>query len=347
VEDVTRRKQADAQLRAAIVHSPIATGVLADDGRTVSYNEALEGLTGYTADELCTVDDWFQRLCPHPEYRKEVRELFDWMSRGDGPQTRELHITRKDGRERLVQFHISSFEGGQVIQMLDITKQRENEEALRNKQRMLHQLIELHERDRQLMAYELHDGFCQQLASAMMKFQAYQHLRAIDPDEAAKCFDGAMGWLGQSITEARRLIGGLRPPILDEAGIVAAVDYLVAEVAEDQGVRVLFNQNLGCKRLASPLETCLFRIIQESVRNARRYSKSHCVHIDLMEGDDAIVLKVQDWGVGFDTEMVEAGHFGLQGIRERARWLGGHAEIESAPGRGTCITVRLPLVETA
>jgi signal transduction histidine kinase len=128
---------------------------------------------------------------------------------------------------------------------------------------------------------------------------------------------------------------------------VAAVDYLVAEAAEERGVSVLFNQNLGAKRLASPLETCLFRVIQESVRNARRYSKSDRVQIDLLEEAGTIVLKVQDWGVGFDPQQVESGHFGLEGIRERARWLGGEAQIESAPGVGTTVNVRLPLVEVA
>jgi signal transduction histidine kinase len=254
-------------------------------------------------------------------------------------------ITCKDGRQRLIQFHVSFFDGGHVVQMVDVTEQREAEEALKDKERALRQLLDLHERDRQLMAYELHDGFCQQLTAAMMKLQAYQHLRKVDPEEGEKQFERALGWLGQSITEARRLIGGLRPPILDESGIVTAVDYLVAEAAEDRGVRVLFNQNLGAKRLAAPLETCLFRVIQESVRNARRYSKSNRVQIDLLEDAGHIVLKVQDWGVGFEPDQVESGHFGLEGIRERVRWLGGEAQIQSAPGEGTTIKVRLPLVE--
>ncbi|HID75900.1 MAG TPA: PAS domain S-box protein [Planctomycetaceae bacterium] len=343
VQDVSRRRELEYQVQAAVVYSPIATMVVAGDGRIVSFNRAAEGLTGYGAGEMATIQQWADRLGLEPSGEQEATDGNQGAPAGWALPAGECRITRKDGQQRLVRFHVSSFPRGHIVQMLDVTEQRRAEEAAERRLRLLQRVIELHERDRQLIAYELHDGFCQQLSGAIMQFQAYQHLRESRPEEAARCFDKAMGQLGQSITEARRLIGGLRPPVLDESGIVGAVDYLVAEAAEDGGIRVLFNQNLGPKRLPSSVETCLFRIIQEAVRNARRYSQSRCVQVNLVQEGDEIVLSVHDGGGEGDPQPVAGGHFDLQGIRERAQWLGGTAQIQGRPGQGMQITVRLPL----
>lgn len=148
----------------------------------------------------------------------------------------------------------------------------------------------------------------------------------------------------QAIDEARRLISGLRPPVLDELGIVDAIQYLAYECRANGGPRVEFEHNRIGSRLAAPLENTIFRIVQESLQNACQHSHSDRIAVTLNRRDGRIVVEVRDWGVGFDPGAVEGQRFGLQGIRERARLFDGVASIESAPNQGTRVSVELPLI---
>ena len=133
--------------------------------------------------------------------------------------------------------------------------------------------------------------------------------------------------------------------ILDEFGVVAAIDHFIHETMASEEVQILFVHEIRFNRLASPLETALFRVVQEAVTNAIQHSQSNVVHVELGVRDGLVQVAVRDGGIGFDPTQVEAQQrFGLRGIRERARLLGGQARIESAPGRGTHIAVKFPLV---
>jgi signal transduction histidine kinase len=143
------------------------------------------------------------------------------------------------------------------------------------------------------------------------------------------------------------LISGLRPPILDEAGIIAAVEYLICENRARSNIDVMFVHNLEAVRLAPPLESAVFRIIQESLTNAARHSQSDFIRVELNGSDDLLEIVVFDEGVGFELASVPDGRFGLRGMRERARLLGGNVEIETSPGDGCRIRVELPLIPAA
>jgi signal transduction histidine kinase len=229
----------------------------------------------------------------------------------------------------------------------EITQRRKAEQAIQKEQQLLRRLLDLHERDRQLTAYEIHDGFSQYLTGALYNLQGFRELQARKPRQAWEIFDAGLLLIQRSIEEARRLIGGLRPPILDESGIVAAIDYLACEAAESKEAEVEFIHDVKFQRLASPLESVIFRIVQESLTNARRHSQCAKIRIELRQHDDRIRIDVRDWGLGFDPTKVEEGRFGLQGIRERARLFGGQVSIETAPQQGTHVSVELPLVERA
>jgi len=226
----------------------------------------------------------------------------------------------------------------------DITAQKQAEEALHEEQRLLRELLNLQEHDRQLVAYEIHDGLAQQLTAAVYKFQTVERLRDEDPLAANATFDEAMKLLYESMAETRRLIGGLRPPILDESGIVAAIEYLVSEQRHRSGLEIEFDHHVEFDRLAAPLEIAVFRIVQECLTNACRYSQSEKVRVELGQAGGRVSIRVQDWGIGFDPAQVQGEHFGLRGICERARLLGGSATVEAAPAKGTRVIVELPLL---
>ncbi|MEN6556971.1 MAG: PAS domain S-box protein [Thermoguttaceae bacterium] len=227
----------------------------------------------------------------------------------------------------------------------DVTQQRAAVDAIRKEQELLRRLLDLHERERQLMAYDIHDGFAQDLAGALFRLQAFRQSHAKRPEAAWQDFDSAVRLLGRAIDEARRLISGLRPPVLDESGIIQAIEYLVYERIADDRPRVEFIHDVAFERLAPPLESAVFRIVQESLQNACRHSQSDKVRIEMVQHGRRIHIDVRDWGVGFRIEQVEEQRFGLQGIRERVRLLEGSVEIESAPGQGTHIHVELPMVD--
>jgi beta-phosphoglucomutase len=104
-----------------------------------------------------------------------------------------------------------------------------------------------------------------------------------------------------------------------------------------------FEHDMGDERLPPPLENAIFRIVQESLTNAARHSRSDKISVALTQRGNHICVDVRDWGIGFDPSSVEERRFGLQGIRERVRLLDGHMAIESAPHEGTHISVELPL----
>jgi signal transduction histidine kinase len=216
---------------------------------------------------------------------------------------------------------------------------------LRREQQTLQHLLRSSDHERRLIAYEIHDGLAQQLAGAMMQFESQDWLREQNPSEAAKAYATGLTLLRQSHAEARRLISGVRPPILDEAGVVAAIEHIINDGrGPAAGVQIEFHHEVAFDRLAPVLENAIYRIVQEGLTNALKYSQSKKVRSELVQAGEELRVVIQDWGIGFgsDTERDEC--FGLKGIRERARLLGGAANIESAPGSGTRIVVKLPVV---
>ena len=111
------------------------------------------------------------------------------------------------------------------------------------------------------------------------------------------------------------------------------------------GPKIELRSSVQFGRLPQILENALYRIAQEALTNACKHSKSKLVTVTLAQEGQEVRLEVQDWGVGFDPTIVEKGHFGLEGIRERVRLLGGQLVIDTAPGRGTLIRVGVPLLE--
>lgn len=212
---------------------------------------------------------------------------------------------------------------------------KDSEQALGRERTTLRRLIEVQERERQLVSYEIHDGLAQYLAGAMMHFEAFRHtLRGTEPSE----FVEGMRLLRAAAEESRQLIGGLRPPALDELGIVDAIESLVAD-ARLEIPEVTFTHRLPEQRLPASLETTIFRVVQECLTNSRRHAGARSAAILLDWSPHGAHLRVSDDGCGFDPQRVPEDRFGIEGIRQRCRLVGGEPRIESAPGQGTSVDV--------
>ena len=176
-----------------------------------------------------------------------------------------------------------------------------------------------------------------------MQFEAYKYLKEQSPEQAARAHASGVQLVREGHAEARRLIGSLRPPQLEEGEIVSAIDDLVCEATKRSKIKIEFCSNVGQLKLAPMLENTVFRIVQEGLTNACHHSKSEKVKVELTQQDGHLRIEVRDWGVGFNADRVDEGHFGLEGIHERAKVFGGRAVIKSAPRKGTEIVVELPL----
>jgi signal transduction histidine kinase len=220
------------------------------------------------------------------------------------------------------------------------------EERLRSEQHFLRQLLHAHERDRKLTAYEIHDGLLQYVSGALLHLETLANLRPPLAGKGRDALELATHLLRRSIDEGRRVMSGLRPPILDEEGIVMAVEYLVVEKSEHGKLHVDFTHNVTFDRLDPLLEGTIFRIVQEALHNVQRHSRATKAEVKLIQHDGRLRIEVYDNGVGFAPDEVADDRFGVAGIRKRAALFGGEAQIVSSPGQGTRVVVDMPLVGT-
>jgi PAS domain S-box-containing protein len=353
IRDISERKRAEEKLQQhyeelRAIYDGMAEGLVILDiasGDCIRANRSMCEMLGYSEEELKALP--VEKLYP-PEMLPARAKRHQAMVEGRISYAEDIPLLRKDGS--IVYVDIMSdritYDGRPcLIHLLrDTTERRQAREALRKEHHTLKHLLRSSDHERQLIAYEIHDGLAQQLAGALMQIETYWHQKEAKPQNAAKAYDAALTMLRQAHFETRRLISGVRPPILDESGVVAAVAHLVNEQRLQHEQQIEFHGEVSFDRLVPILENTVYRVVQEALMNACRHSKSDRVRVEVVQCNNALRIKVQDWGVGFNSAAVREDHFGLEGIRERARLLGGATVIESSPGRGTSITVELPLV---
>lgn len=222
-------------------------------------------------------------------------------------------------------------------------------ERERQLQELVGRLLLAHEEERRQIAYDVHDGLAQLAASTHQHLQAFatgHHPRATATRQE---LDQVLGLAQQTVREARRVVAHLRPPILDELGLAAAL-RLRAEELRAEGWRVTYQETLGNSRLPARIETVLFRVAQEALTNVRKHAQTQTVRIALRRAGQTIHLEIQDWGQGFMPTAVPptatGERVGLSGIRERVALLGGHCRVESQPGAGTTVRIAVPVSTT-
>jgi PAS domain S-box-containing protein len=257
---------------------------------------------------------------------------------------KESELALRKGKEELGRFgHDRARELFAANERLtgEIVQRERAEESLLAEREFLRRMLDLQERERKLLAYDIHDGFVQDVIGAQMILEG---ALARTADEAVGAeLEAARRHLGKAVAEGRRLIAELRPMIIDEQGVVAAIESLLEDARRKSGIQFSFAHQVRFERLAPMLEGTIYRVAQEAVANIRRHSQTRRAEIRMIQIDERLRIEIEDFGVGFDPSRVPRDRFGLEGIRERARLFGGRAEIASAPGQATTVTVELPL----
>jgi len=219
--------------------------------------------------------------------------------------------------------------------------QAELEEAYAGLRQLTDRLESAKEEERGRISRELHDEFGQTLTAAKLNLQM---LRTTMADAGAvRRLEDAVSMMDGMIRQVRDIARGLRPPLLDEAGLVPAIDQYLKSMATRSGMRIEFDASPGVARTPRGLNTTAFRLVQEAVGNALRHARASVVRVTLRDEADALRLVVADDGAGFDPAAVSRdAHLGLLGMTERVRSAGGTIELESRPGAGSRIAARIP-----
>lgn len=352
--DITERHVAEAALREMaerfrvfMDNSPTTNWAKDEDGRIVFLNRYAEQKFGHAGR-----DSWYGKtdfdFWPH-----EVAERFQANDQrvlaNDAPEQFFEDSVDSDGRlyrwvtilfpfrDRLERRYV----GGIAI---DVSELRRAEDALTQERDLLRNLIELQEREKQHLCHEFHDGLIQYAVGALMSLERIAG--SAPGDVRAREIESAIMNLRKGIDDGRRAIRGIRPAVLDDADLKAALEDLIDQF-QHSGIMITADCDAGIGPLPKSLQTTIYRVVQEALNNARKHSGTDVVRITLKRDGADLRLQVRDFGCGFDLPAARNKGFGLLGMAERVRLQGGDFKLESDPTDGTKLSVRFPLPVSA
>jgi PAS domain S-box-containing protein len=359
--DLTERRLAEAALRESEERLRLAfegaqEGVWDWNLETgaVVYSPRWKQMLGYSDDEIEPHVSAWERLV-HPEDWPRAHEVNENVRRGAPTYEGEFRLLHKDGHYVHVLsrgFPVRREPGGPVVRIVgthfDLTL-RKQMEAERTRMELLSRLVIAQEDERRRIAREMHDQFGEQLTALG---RGIQTLREACADQTV--LQGqveALGAIAQQLDrDVDHLVWELRPMALDDLGLRAALANYIQNWSKRSGISAELHTTglwLLDDRLASDMETALYRIAQEALTNVARHSRARSVDVILERRADAVQLIVEDDGVGFDP--APAGQasegFGLTGMQERAALVGATLQMESSAGKGTTVLVRMTLGE--
>lgn len=222
----------------------------------------------------------------------------------------------------------------------DISDLERTRRELADRERLLRRLIDVQENEKQHICHEFHDGLIQYAVGSKMLLEGL--IAHGLPEGQRPAVESVIEFLAKGIEDGRRVIRGIRPAALDDLGLRAALEELAADL-RDAGIETDLVVDPGIDALPPTLQTTVYRIAQESLNNARKHSGSRRVSLSVQQAGERIEMLISDAGRGFSAADAPAAGFGLTGIRERTRLAGGECLIDTAPGAGACIQVRLPV----
>ena len=347
-------REKEETLSAILAASPVGVGLARD--RIISWaNKAMYDLLGYDEQEVGSLRGLATRLFypKEEEYDRAGQELYS-VIKEVGIGRVDTKWVRKDGS--VIDCYVQSAfldpsdpSKGVIVAGLDITDRKEAEEKIH---RLSHELIRAQENERQRISRELHDRVAQDLSTA--KIVADQISRtpteAAPPDlrqELSKISSALQG----AINTIRNLAYDLRPPVLDDMGLVRTIFQYCEEFSERTGLDIEFS-SAGLETVKPDPDTQInvYRLIQEGLNNVKKHAEANRVTVKLVRAFPNIILRIEDDGKGFDVHarrMVSPSEkrMGLQSMEERVHLLQGKMEIQSRPQQGTKITIRIPSEE--
>jgi len=339
-------RQSEERYRDLFENAYDAIWVHDSDGNQLATNKACEKLTGYSSDELTDVSicqlmsEWTKSCVSEIEHRLLQGKPVEHCCDGE--------LFRKEGGKALVQVTTSLIAPeGQAVGIQhcarDVTDERQLQENLRY---YLQQVTRAQEEERKRIARELHDETLQNLVAISRQLDKITSSDALweESHEAVRSFKKQVE---VAVHEIRRFSHDLRPSVLDDLRLLPALE-LLSDDLEKQGIATSFKVIGEARRLMPEVEVMLFRIAQEAMRNLWRHAQASVAELSIEFGDATVRVSINDNGGGFrlprrPEDLASLGKLGLAGMHERARLVGGILMLKSRQGKGTAVTVEVPV----
>jgi two-component system, NarL family, sensor histidine kinase UhpB len=331
----------ERRMRAVFELSPSAIWICDDDVLTYA-NRAAARLFGVaTIDTLIGQRVWtLLDDDSHALLRQEIERTLGGQTIGTIVAGR---LTRGDGQRREIEIALAALpdHGHRTVQMVvsDVTDRRREATGLRE---LSASVVEAREEERRRIARELHDELGQRLTALKIDLATLAAQAPLGTDDPRVA--GMQAMLDDTLASVRRIASDLRPLMLDDLGLNAAIEWLARDASRRIGIPVHTRLPLAEPAVDQRVATAIYRMVQEALTNVARHAQAQSVDVALQVQERQLVLTVGDDGVGLGEQaMYRAGSFGLMGLRERAHMLGGTIDVGARHGGGTRLTVRLPL----
>jgi PAS domain S-box-containing protein len=344
-----RLQKQKALLDELFEQAPQAVALMGVDHRILRVNQEFSRVFGYSSQEA--LGQRISELIAGEEGREEEQKYADFVAQGRRVDAEGVR-RRKDGSSLYVSMvrvpvRLPNRQVAIYAIYRDISEHKQAEAALRQTnerlQKLSRRLFQVQEDERRHLARELHDQMGQALTAAKLNLQAAQRLE--EWSLIARKLDDGIAALETLLQQARQISLDLRPPLLDDLGLVPALRWYLDQQAQRAGLRIEFFADPALERMSPEIETACFRVAQEGLTNVVRHARAQTVSVELRRTPEALHLVVRDDGIGFDVMTAEQQgvSLGLLGMRERATLLGGEMDCKSAPGRGTEIHAFFPV----
>lgn len=318
------------------------------EGNVFEVNQAMSDLTGYTVSELTNMN--ISKFLITESFMIALAMQQRQLKGEIIKQRYELELTRKDGSSVICDAAIRILEdNAQPIAVQATIRDISEQKRLReNMQFYITEITKVQEEERKRIARELHDETVQDLATLLLDFDTIIESRERLPETIIHSMD-QLRERAESIMEGvRRFSQELRPGILDQLGLLSALEWLADDMNVSYGIESSIKV-VGIERRFLPeVELALFRIVQEAFRNIQKHARASKMDFVVEFNDGKTSISIHDNGKGFDlggslVELPRLGKLGLIGMEERARLLGGNLTVQSEPGKGTTIEIEVPV----
>lgn len=360
MRDITERKQAEDAMRQSeekfrglLASAPDAIVIVNTNGEIEIVNEQLKKMTGYTSEDL--IGQPVEVLVPgrFKEHKQQIEDYLDMPLARQMGEGLELYCHHKDGDEIPVEISLGPLETvkGMLVSVSirDITERKQAEEALRKSQGRLRKLAThlqaIREEERTLIAREIHDELGQTLTGLKMDLSWLREHMPGHLKKVSARIDAMTLLVDTKVEDTRKLAFRLRPAMLDDLGLEAAIECEVQDFTERAGYDYTLDLKNGNLSQDRNRDTAVFRILQEALTNVARHAKASQIDVALCTTNSHLILTVKDNGVGIDEDKIESSDsLGLLGMFERAGALGGQIKINKAKEGGTQLVLKIPLV---
>ncbi len=360
VRDVTEQRRAEDELRQSeerfrtlVHHAPEAIVLWnLETGRFVDANANAERLFGLPRKRLLELGPFDVSPPFQPDGRQshQVTEFVEAVVAGETPVFEWLHCTA-DGKDVLCEVRLVRLPGEQPLvrgSMTDITERKQAEAELESSRERLRNLAArlqaVREEERTTIAREIHDELGQALTGLKMDLSWIVDRLPESGDDVRERARAMLALIDIAANSVRKLSTRLRPAILDDLGLEAAIEWQASEFSAKATVECHLDLRIGDLDLEPERATAVFRILQETLTNVARHAGANRVWVKLCQTDSELILAVKDDGRGIsDSEVASPRSLGLIGMRERALAMGGHVEIRIEPGGGTEVLLHMPI----